>query len=146
MPGRPASLAGLHDAKQAHRYLDRLIGRNACPNLLNVCFPGRVFQIDGNFGGTAGITEMLIQSHAGQIELLPALPKNWPAGSAKGFRARGGFEIGMDWRDGKLTSAVIRSLRGQPCKVRYGDAVIDVKLQAGERYLLEGAFDQKRKT
>lgn len=70
---------------------------------------------------------VFITSHAGQIKLLPALPKNWPAGSAKGFRARGGFEIGMDWRDGKLTFAVIRSLRGHPCKVRYGDARVAVR-------------------
>ena len=84
-------------------------------NLLDACPP---FQIDGNFGGPAGITEMLLQSHSDAIHLLPALPQVWNRGELKGFRAKGGFEIDMAWEKGKITSLRIKSTIGGNCRIR----------------------------
>jgi alpha-L-fucosidase 2 len=98
------------------------------------------FQIDGNFGGTSGVAEMLIQSHRGYIHLLPALPLGWPTGSFKGLRARGGFEVDAAWKDGKLTEAVIRSTLGGPCQVRYSEKTVDLKTEAGKTYRMDATL------
>lgn len=92
------------------------------------------FQIDGNLGATAGYCEMLVQSQAGQIQLLPALPAAWSTGSVKGLCARGGFEVDMSWKDGKLIRAEIRSESGQACKVIYGEKIWESDTTVGGIY------------
>jgi alpha-L-fucosidase 2 len=89
------------------------------------------FQIDGNFGATSGIVEMLLQSHTGEIELLPALPKAWPNGSVKGLRARGGFEVDIYWKNGVLDQATIKSITGTECQIRYREKTAHLRLHRG---------------
>lgn len=123
--------ARLHDGNHAYTLFGNLLRNGTLDNLWDTHSP---FQIDGNFGGTAGIAEMLIQSHAGFVHLLPALPDAWHDGSVSGLRARGGFSIDIAWKDGRLTQADVHSEQGGPCTMRYGDATLTFKTKKGNSY------------
>jgi len=131
--------ARLHDPQKAYWYVNRWLSHNTFDNLFNACWPGRVFQIDGNFGYAAGVCEMLVQSHMGEIHFLPALPDAWPHGSVKGMRARGGLEIDLRWHSGRATAALLKakadgklSLRAPQGQQIDGPDTLEVK--AGRTY------------
>jgi alpha-L-fucosidase 2 len=151
--------ARLHDGDHAYGILKFLLSpERTYPDMFDAHPP---FQIDGNFGGASAIAEMLLQSQQRELrtpilrpeategrpnselrilELLPALPKAWPNGSVKGLRARSGFEVDMDWTDGKLISATLHSLLGNPCKVRYGEKTVELNIKSGGTVHLDGSL------
>jgi alpha-L-fucosidase 2 len=146
--------ARVGDGNYAYSQLSLLIAKRTLPNLFDLCGP---FQIDGNFGATAGLTEMLLQSHqrvaAPQIsnsksqipesestviiDLLPALPKAWPAGSVSGLCARDGFEVDIQWSAGDLARVTLRSKLGRPCVLRYAGQTLTLHLAAGQSATLD---------
>jgi alpha-L-fucosidase 2 len=137
------------DGDMAFRQLYLQLAKRTLPNCFDLCGP---FQIDGNFGETGGIPELLLQSHrrtgsgtaaVHELDLLPALPKAWPSGSISGLCARGGFDVDETWNGGKLTHAVIHSKLGSTCKVSYGGRTIELSTQAGKSYELNGELAAK---
>jgi len=124
--------ARLEDAGKAYENVLELLKKSTLPNLFDNHPP---FQIDGNFGGTAGIAEMLLQSHDGMIKLLPALPKAWANGHVKGLRARGGFELEFEWKEGKLVRAYVLSNNGGVCRIRKpAGEIMELETERGRTY------------
>lgn len=130
--------ARLHDAGKVCENVMALLSHSTLPNLFDNHPP---FQIDGNFGGAAGIAEALLQSHAGVLHLLPALPAEWGDGHVKGLRARGGFTVDMEWQDGRLAEARITSAENRLCRVKAADgAVMEFQASAGQSYTFDADF------
>ncbi|MBB3209527.1 hypothetical protein FHS27_005367 [Rhodopirellula rubra] len=130
--------ARLHDGNHSHLMLKEQLIHSTLPNLLDTHPP---FQIDGNFGATSGMTEMLLQSHMNVLHLLPALPDAWPSGGIDGLCARGAFQVDITWNDGKLTGATILSKAGQMCHVRYGELTRSFATETGGIYELDAQLN-----
>jgi alpha-L-fucosidase 2 len=124
--------ARLRDDERAHRLVQRLLSPDRTyPNMFDAHPP---FQIDGNFGGAAGILEMLIQSDEQSVQLLPALPGSWPTGRLDGVRCRGDLTVELEWRNSRLTACAIVSGRERQLTVRYGQSSLTAELVAGKRW------------
>jgi alpha-L-fucosidase 2 len=136
---RVALWAQLRNPEHAYNNLKILLTTSTLPDLFDLCPP---FQIDGNLGGPAAITEMLVQSASGEIRLLPALPQQWPSGSLSGVRVRGGAKVDIAWHDGRLSTFKLQSDHTEKYRVNYGERSSDVYLRAGKPVVLDGALEK----
>ena len=127
--------ARLLDGEECYKHLRLLLEKSTLPNLFDTHPP---FQIDGNFGGTAGIAEMLLQSQNGVVRILPALPIAWPQGSIKGLKARGNFEVSIEWENGMLKKVQIKSLDGAPLTLVYKAQSLTQETEKGRAYVFDG--------
>jgi alpha-L-fucosidase 2 len=134
---RIALWARLQNPEHAYNNLKILIDNSTLPNMFDLCPP---FQIDGNLGGSAAITEMLVQSSPDEIAILPALPRQWPSGSLKGVRVRGGGKVDIAWKAGRLTELMVRSRRAVKYHIRYGDNRVDVQIRVDKPITLDGTL------
>jgi len=137
--------ARFKDGDHAFRLIQMLMspaknGAGSYPNLFDAHPP---FQIDGNFGGAAGIGELILQSHTKYIDILPALPAALPNGEVKGYCARGGFVFDIKWSNGKLQELAVTSKAGQPLQMRYNNKVVNITTTKNTNYKFDAAFDQK---
>ena len=135
--------ARLQDGNHSYKLFGNLLKNGTLNNLWDTHPP---FQIDGNFGGTAGITEMLLQSHMGFIQFLPALPDAWSAGSVKGLVARGNFVVDLSWNEGKLTAATIHSNVGGPCEIHYAGQTLKFNTSKHKTYQITPTEKGLKKT
>jgi alpha-L-fucosidase 2 len=136
---RAALWARLQNPEHAYNNLKILITTSTLPNMFDLCPP---FQIDGNLGGPAAITEMLIQSTPDEILVLPALPRQWPSGSLKGVRVRGGAKVDVTWSEGRLTELRIKSNHASKYRVLYGDRSAEAHLEAGKPVVMNSVLHQ----
>lgn len=127
--------ARLFDGENANKHLKELIGKTCLPNLFSTHPP---FQIDGNFGGAAGLAEMLVQSKDDEIQLLPAIPSEWKSGKVEGLVCRGNKKLSFVWEEGEITSLRIISGKNEPVKIRFGQIVKDYQLKKGKNELTFG--------
>ncbi|MCE7992691.1 MAG: glycoside hydrolase family 95 protein [Roseivirga sp.] len=125
--------ARLQEGAEVEKHINLHLQKSIVPNLFDMHPP---FQIDGNFGFTAGVAEALLQSHTGEIHLLPALPPGWSAGKIKGLKARGNLTVDLDWKNGVLVNVVITPTESGDYKLRYGEIVKTIKMKAGTSYTL----------
>lgn len=134
---RTALWARLKNPEHAYANLRLLISKNTLPNMFDLCPP---FQIDGNLGGPAAIIEMLIQSTPQEIIVLPALPPQWPSGSLKGVRVRGGGKVDVVWEEGRLTELRLQSEHAIKYRISYGEAWAEARVEPGKPVLLNGTL------
>lgn len=127
----PGSWARLKDGDKAYWHIKHILTSYCRPNLFTIVYGGGPFQIEANLGSTASIAEMLMQSHDGVIQLLPALPEAWPDGEVKGLCARGGYEVDLVWRQGSLERVTLRAKVKGKMDLRYGDKSKIVSLKKG---------------
>jgi alpha-L-fucosidase 2 len=134
---RVALWARLQNPERAYNNLKILINTSTLPNMFDLCPP---FQIDGNLGGPAAITEMLVQSTSDEIMVLPALPSQWPSGNLKGVRVRGGGKADVEWKAERLTELRLQSDQAKKYRISYGNLAAEIQIEAGKPIVLDGTL------